>query len=125
MILNLLIRTSPVQVLEVSHNRVVDLPLEGLQVTLWREHRARKRIPFPGGSRYERAQRGISACTISVLYKGAMRSYLKSKYFLLILLFYTENLGFFCCIRTVFFLNEYMENRIFSLMSSEYPSFLE
>ena len=43
---NLLIRTSPVQVLGVSHNMVVDLPLKGLQVILW-EHRAGKRIPFP------------------------------------------------------------------------------
>ena len=31
---NSLIRTSPVQVLEVSHNMVVDLPFEGLQVIL-------------------------------------------------------------------------------------------
>ena len=62
-----LIRTRPVQVLGVSHNMVVDLPLEGLQVKLWREHRAGNMIPFPGCTMfYEKAQRVISACTIKV-----------------------------------------------------------
>ena len=65
---NSLIRTGPVQVLEVSHDMVVDLPLVGLQVILRREHRARKKIPFPGRLRYERVLRGISACTIKVHY---------------------------------------------------------
>ena len=61
-----LIRTSPLQVLEVSHDMVVNLPLEGLQVILRREHRTGKRIPFPGRLRYERVPRGISACTTKV-----------------------------------------------------------
>jgi len=50
-VLNSLIRTSPVQVLEVSHDMVVDLPLEELQVILRRQHRAGKIILFPGCSR--------------------------------------------------------------------------
>ena len=53
-------------VFEVSHNMVVDLPLEGLPATLWREHRAGKRILFSGCSRYERSQKGINAYTIKV-----------------------------------------------------------
>jgi len=63
---NALIRTSPVQVSEVSHDMVVELPFEKLQVILRREHIAGKRIPFLGCSRYARALRGISACTTKV-----------------------------------------------------------
>ena len=51
---------------DVSHDMVVDLSLEGLQVILRREHRAGKRIPFPGRLRYERVLRDISACTTKV-----------------------------------------------------------
>ena len=103
-ILNSLIRTSPVQILDVSHNMVVDLPLEGLPVVLWREHRAGERIPFPECLRYERSQRYQCVHDKGALQKGSKRSHLKSIFFLLILSFYTENLRFCCCIRTVFFL---------------------
>ena len=63
---NSLIRTSLVHVPEVSYDMVVDLPLEGLQVILRRKHRAGKRIPLSGRSRYERVLEGISACTTKV-----------------------------------------------------------
>ena len=63
---NPLIRTGPLQVLEVSKDMVVNLPLERLQVILRQEHRAGKRIPFPGYLRYERVLRSISACTTKV-----------------------------------------------------------
>ena len=66
LITNLLIRTSPVQVLEVSHDVFVDLAFERLQVILRRKHKAGRKIPFPGYLRYERALRGNSACTTEV-----------------------------------------------------------
>jgi len=59
-ILNSLIRMSPVQVSEVCHNKVVDLPLEKLQVVLRRKHRTGQRIPFFGCSGYGRAWREVS-----------------------------------------------------------------
>ena len=63
---NSLIRTSLVQVLEVSHDVFVDLAFERLHVIFRREHRAGKKIPFPGCLRYERALRDNSACTAEV-----------------------------------------------------------
>ena len=63
---NSLIRTSPVQVSEVSHNVFLDLAFERLQVILRREHRTGKKISFPGCLRYERALRGDSALTAEV-----------------------------------------------------------
>ena len=63
---NSLIRTRPVQVSEVSHDVFVDLAFKKLQALLRREHRAGKKIPFPGCSHYERALRGNSACTAEV-----------------------------------------------------------
>ena len=61
-----MIRTSPAQVLEVSHDVFVDLAFERLQVILRREHRAGKKISFTGCSRYGIALRGDSACTAEV-----------------------------------------------------------
>ena len=57
---NSLIRMSPVQVSEVSHDVFVDLAFERLQVIFRREHRAGKKIPLPGRSRYETALRSNS-----------------------------------------------------------------
>ena len=67
---NSLIRTSPVQVSDGSHDVFVDLAFERLQVIFRREHRAGKKIPLPGRSRYETALRGNSACTAEVHSKG-------------------------------------------------------
>ena len=66
LISNSLIRTSPVQVSEVSHDVFVNLVFERLQVIFRREHRAGKKIPFPRCSCYETALRGNSACTAEV-----------------------------------------------------------
>ena len=71
---------------------VVDLPFEGLQVILWRKHQVGNKIIFPGFSRYEKAERGISACTKKVhcsLYKHAKHSHLKSKFFSYLFYYFT------------------------------------
>ena len=65
---NSLIRTSPVQVSEVSYDAFVDLAFERLQVILRREHRAGKKISLSGCLCYETALRGNSACTAEVHY---------------------------------------------------------
>ena len=65
LILNSLIRTSPVQD-EVSHDVFIDFAFGRLQVIFRREYRAGKKIPFPGCSCYETALRGKSACTAEV-----------------------------------------------------------
>jgi len=104
---NSLIRTSPVQVLGVSHNMVVDLPLKGLQ-SYSGGTPSREVSSIPGMfALWKRLERNQCVHDKGALYKGAKRSHLKSKFFfLLILLFYTENWRFCCCIRTVCFLNE-------------------
>ena len=63
---NSLIRTSIVQVSEVSNDVFVDLAFKRLQVIFRQEHRAGKKIPFHGCSCYEAALRGNSACTTEV-----------------------------------------------------------
>ena len=63
---NSLIRTSPVQVSEVSHDVFVDFAFERLQVIFRREHRAGRKISLLGCSCYETALNGNSTCTAEV-----------------------------------------------------------
>ena len=99
--------TSPTQVSKVNHGMIVDLPLEGLQVILWREHRACREDISIYGMFYvlwKSSERYQCVHDKGALYMSAKRSHLKGKFFfLLILLVYTENWRFCCCIRTVLF----------------------